>query len=296
MGEPGHEQTESRRPSLLERFGMALSEIQWKITLLTALALAAGWCILFLSNNVLQVLAGIVPVTAGLFLGRRVKRQLLLHGFILGCIAFLLGAAIVSGYGALSDAGLIPPFQVTDPETGDSQPASSAELALFYISFSTLAVIPFPAFGAYMSGRAEQRQREMRKHIEERGGRLEKPNPVRTLEDLQGLSLPQLGTYVNDLFKKHGFVFEDYHFIDKDRHLDLAMTYQEERYLLRLSVADRVRPGTLESLVQDMRRRGIPKGLVITSTEFTPDALKHARGRRGVVLIDGKTLFDIAEQ
>jgi hypothetical protein len=45
-----------------------------------------------------------------------------------------------------------------------------------------------------------------------------------------------------------------------------------------------------------MKQRKIPKGLVITSTEFTSDALKSAKGRQNLVTIDGSTLFDIAEQ
>jgi restriction endonuclease Mrr len=73
------------------------------------------------------------------------------------------------------------------------------------------------------------------------------------------------------------------------------MSYQDEAYLLRLSVADKVKPGTVETLAQDMKRRNIPKGLVITSTEFTSDAQKSGKGRKNIVLIDGQTLFDIAE-
>jgi hypothetical protein len=47
-------------------------------------------------------------------------------------------------------------------------------------------------------------------------------------------------------------------------------------------------------LAQDMRSRSIKRGLVITSTEFT-ESLKSGKGRRYIVLIDGQTLFDIAE-
>jgi hypothetical protein len=157
------------------------------------------------------------------------------------------------------------------------------------------ALIPFPAFGTVMAGRTEQRNREQRKEVDDRGGRLERPGVVRTLEDLRGLSLPQLGSFISNLYKKKGFEFKDYRFIDKDKHLDLEMTYNGERYLMRLSVADKVRPGTVESLIQDMRRREIHKGLVITSTEFTPDTIKAAANKRNVLTIDGSTLFDMAE-
>lgn len=283
------------RPSLLTRFRTGLSEIEWKRTTLLALVMAAGWSILFLSFNILQVLAGIVPVTAGLYLGRRVKTQLALHGLMLGLIGFVAGSLIVAAYGALGEANVIPFPQTTDPDTGEVIVLGRAELLAFYLSFALISIVPFPVFGAVMSGRAEQRNQETRRMVEERGGRLEKPTAVRTVEDLRGLSLPQMGTYVRNLYQKKGFQFHDYRFLDKDKHLDLEMVYDNEMYLLRLSVADKVRPGTIETLAQDMRRRDITKGVVITSTEFAPEALKSGKGRRNIVLIDGQTLFDIVE-
>ena len=111
---------------------------------------------------------------------------------------------------------------------------------------------------------------------------------------LGGLSLPQLGTYVSNIFKKQGFAFKDYRFIDKDKHLDLWMEHEGEPYHMRLSVADKVSTGTIESLNQEMKREGIRKGLVITSTEFMPNAAKSAKGRT-IVLIDGETLFQMSE-
>ncbi|MCU0495403.1 MAG: restriction endonuclease [Chloroflexaceae bacterium] len=290
------EEPAAPRPPLMQRLQTGLSQIEWGIMLITALVMALGWCVLFLSPNILQILAGIVPVLAGLFLGRKVKNQLLLHGVLLGVIGFLMGLGLVALYGALSSAGLVPmPQFVTTP----NQPPTSldpAALIYVYVTFSMFALIPFPAFGTVMAGRSEQRNRELRQYVEERGGRLERPTAVRTLEDLQGLSLPQLGYYVNSLFKKNGFEFVDYHFIDKDKHLELELKYKEEVYLARLSVADKVRPGTVEGLVQEMKRRGVPKGIVITSTEFTPEALKSINSRRHLLPIDGSTLFEIAEK
>lgn len=286
---------EQPRPPLMARLGVALGQVEWRVTLLTALVMAAGWCMLFLANNILQILAGVVPVMGGLFLGRRVKRQLLLHGLILGTSGFLMGLAMMAIYGALGSAGIVPLPQLVIEQGQPAATLSPGELIFFYLSFSLFAMIPFPAFGTVMAGRSEQRNREMRQQIEERGGRLERPGAVRTADDLQGLSLPQFGSYVANLFKKKGFTFQDYRFIDKDKHLDIEMVYQDEVYLLRMSVADKVRTGTVESLVQDMKRRAIPKGLVITSTEFAPEALKAAKARRNLVAIDGRTLFDMAE-
>jgi hypothetical protein len=294
MGETQPEQHDTPHPSLLVRLRVALTEINWRLTIITALLMAAGWCVLFLSFNIFQILAGIVPVTAGLYLGRRIKTQLLLHGLLAGILGFLVGLVIIIVYGMLGEAGYVTMPVLPDNE-GVMRSIDLLTLISVYLSFSTFAMIPFPAFGAVMAGRSEQQRVEMRRRVEERGGKLEKPSVVRTLEDMQGLSLPQLGSYVSNLFRKQGFAFDDYRFLDKDKHLDLEMSYEDESYLLRLSVADKVRPGTVETLAQDMKKRSIPKGLVITSTEFTPDAQKSGKGRKNIVLIDGQTLFDIAE-
>jgi hypothetical protein len=42
-----------------------------------------------------------------------------------------------------------------------------------------------------------------------------------------------------------------------------------------------------------MKREGITKGVVVTSTEFTSSATKSAKDKP-VVLIDGITLYDIS--
>lgn len=282
------------REPLGQRLQAAFSELRLPLTLGIAFGMAALWCYLFLSFNWLQVLAGLVPVTAGLVLGRVVKKQLLLHGIVLGLSGFVFGLGIVFVYGLLADGGIVP-AAVVETEPGVVTQLSRNDLLLYYLSFSVIALVPFPIFGAIMSKRGEERQQAMREQIEERGGKLERASVVRTLEDLRGLSLPQFGGYVRDLFKKHDFLFQDYRF-EKDKHLDLEMVHQDEHYLLRLSVDDKVRPGVIETLNQDMKKRGIPKGLVITSTEFTAEALKAAQNRRNILVIDGATLYEIGEK
>lgn len=290
-------QAPDSRPSLLQRIGsIQWGDIQWQTTLLTAIGMAIGWCLLFASQGWVQFLAGIVPVSAGLFLGSRVKNQVLVHGLILGITGFVAGLIFVSIYALLGGMGIVPlPQLVLDP----MQPpivSSPADLISFYVSFSIFAMIPFPAFGTVVSYRNEQRRRDMETQIQSRGGQLERPGTVRTLEDLQGLSLPQFGTYIKNLYNKYGFAYKDYRFLDKDKHLDMIFEYKDETYLFRLSVADKVRSGTIETLVQDMRRKHIPKGIVITSTEFTPDVHKSMKGKANILLIDGQTLFDMAER
>jgi hypothetical protein len=283
------------RPSLAQRIGLSFNQIEWGQTLLIALVMAVTWCALFLGSGALQVLAGIIPVMAGLFLGRRVKGDYLGHGLILGFGGFVFGLITVLTYGLLAQAGVVsmPALQLSPSAT--PAPGSLLDLLAFYVTFSFFALIPFPAFGTVMAGRAEERNRQTQHEISERGGSLEKAGVVRTLSDLQGLSLPQFGSFVVTLYRKKGFEFNDYRFVDKDRHLDLDLTYEGERYVLRLAVTDKVARGSIESLVQDMKRRGIGKGVVITSTEFALDALKAGKDRKNLVLIDGQTLFDISE-
>jgi hypothetical protein len=299
-GEPTEKKAAGDKPAaarepLAKRLGLSFNQIEWRTTLVVAVLMAAAWCAFFLGPSVLQILAGIVPVMAGLYLGRRVRGDWLGHGLVLGVAGFAFGLLIVLAYGALGQAGVVPlPTLQLAPNAPAAQ-VTPQDLIFFYTTFSLFALIPFPAFGTVMAGRAEQRNRQLQQEVTERGGRLERAGVVRTVEDLQGLSLPQLGSYVVALYRKKGFEFKDYRFIDKDKHLDLELRYNDEVYLLRLTVADKVRPGTIESLVQDMKRRGIPKGVAVTSTEFTPDAAKAAAGRRNVVAIDGQTLFDMAE-
>ncbi len=286
-----------QRPSLLARWkAIEWGDVQWRIVLATAVIMAVGWCSLFAAQGWIQFLAGIVPVSAGLFLGGRVKTHILLHGLLLGITGFTFGLLFVVIYGMLGQAGVVamPELAITP----DAPPVISSpeQLITFYISFSLFAMIPFPALGTVIAHQNERRRKDLEAEVATRGGNLDKPGTVRTLEDLRGLSLPQLGGYVRNLYVKYGFTYKDYRFLDKDKHLDVLFTYKEETYLMRLSVADKVRSGTVETLVQDMRQQDIPKGVVITSTEFTPDVHKSAKGRQNILLIDGQTLFDMAER
>lgn len=288
------------RRSLFSR--VSLADVNWRDTLLIAFGMALVWCLLFLATTsvILQVLAGIMPVSAGLILGRRIKSQYLLHGFILGLCGFAMGLGLVSLYVALVQFNVLPLTAqatqvITGLNNGASVQAPLISLILAYITLSFFPLIPFPAFGTMMAGRNQERTRGEREQIAARGGRLERPGTIRTADDLTGLSLPQLGSYVSTLFRKKGFTFKDYRFTDKDRHLDMWFEYEGAPWWLRLSVADKVRPGTVESLVQEMRKQNIRKGVVITNTEFTPDALKAGKARRSLVLIDAPTLFEMAE-
>jgi hypothetical protein len=278
-----------RMAQLRHALQSGLRELQWRDVLLFGVLSGALMAVSFAGGSSVSIVAGIVPVGTGLLLGRRVKGHYSLHGFMAGLIGGIVGAVVLAVLIFLTPLGetirrsldpnvLMSPLQAWSTDAG----------------FTAFSLIAFCTFGTGMAGRTEERNRQTREDIDMRGGRLQKPGVIRSADDIRGLSLPQLGSYVSTIFKKHGFLFKDYRFIDKDKHLDLWMEHEGEPYHLRLSVADKVSPGTIEGLNQDMKREGTRKGLVITSTEFMPSAAKSAKGR-AIVLIDGETLYQMAE-
>jgi hypothetical protein len=270
-----------------------LRELRWREVLLFGIGSGLMMPFLFAQTEFLSFFAGIIPVGAGLLLGRRAKKHYTLHGFVAG----LLGA-IVSLIALWVLLFLTPLGAAMQDRISQQNPAVEAptpeETWIQLSGFIAFSLLTFCTFGASMAGRSEERNRAMRQEVESRGGRLERAGAVRTADDIRGLSLPQFGWYVNNLFKKKGFQFKDYRFIDKDKHLDLWLEHEGEPWHLRLTVVDKVGPGTIESLNQELKREGGRKGVVLTSTEFLPSAVKSAKGRP-IVLIDGRTLFEIAE-
>src|SRR5262249_51953486 len=160
----------------------------------------------FLQASALTFVAGIIPVGAGLLLGRRVKGHYTLHGFVTGLIGALVGLLVlgvvifVIGAGGAASLGSTP----------GAPPGTPLGRWLQLGAFIAFSLIGFITFGASTAGRAEARNREARAAVSDRGGRLERPNAIRTPDDIRGLSLPQFGSYVNNLFKKKGFQFKDY--------------------------------------------------------------------------------------
>lgn len=275
-----------------------LPQLRWGLVLLLGVVSGVLMPLSVSQSGPLSLLAGIVPVGAGLIIGRRVRGYYGLHGFVTGAIAAVLSLIIINVvifYTPLGAALQQATVSSATANGGAATVPSLQSIAWQLSSFIPFSLLTFCTFGAVMSGRTEERNRAMREEVASRGGRLEKPGTIRTVEDIRGLSLPQFGSYVSNVFKKQGFQFKDYRFVDKDKHLDLWMEYEEELWHLRLTVQDKVNPGTIESLVQDMRREGTRKGVVVASTEFTPAALKSVKGR-SIVLMDGPTLFEIAEK
>ena len=279
-----------RLAQLRQELRVGLRELQWRDVLLFGVLSGALMSLSFLQGSALSIIAGIVPVGTGLLLGRRVKSHYSLHGLVTGLIGALVGALVLAVLIFLTPLGGAMQNSLGPAASAFTLLNVWAQLA----GFTAFSLIAFCTFGTGMAGRTEERARKTREEVDTRGGRLEKPGVIRSADDIRGLSLPQLGSYVSTIFKKQGFTFKDYRFIDKDKHLDLWMEHEQELYHMRLSVADKVSTGTIESLSQEMKREGCRKGLVIASTEFMPSAAKSAKGRP-IVLIDGETLYQMSE-
>lgn len=248
-----------------------LRELDWSILLLVGIGLGVLWIFVIIDGGPLQILAGLLPVTGGIIVGRRVKTHIPWHAALLSLISTL--AAMLAG-----TVLLLTRTTAVTVETAQ----------VLGVAIITLPL--FPALGVITSARSEARLREARKEQEKRGGRLEKPGRVRSVEDLQALSLPQLGGFVADLFRKHDFLVNDYRF-EKER-LDFQVSYEGEPWLLRVMTAEKIKPGVPQELAQRMKAEGVKKGVVITSMDFQEGAARWAKDKQ-IALIDGVTLISM---
>jgi hypothetical protein len=248
-----------------------LREINWRLVLPVGVVLGAVWIGLLAGSPTFSIFASFLPVLGGLLVGRRVKQHSGWHGLLVGGIAALVATAIW--------AVLI---QVQGPSALLVQLGSLIFLTLF----------PFTALGVVVSARSEARARATREELQRRGGRLDRPGRVRSLDDLRALSLLQLGGYVADLFRKHGFVVNDYR-IEKERdRIEFQVTYENTPWLLRVTTGEKVKPGVAQELAQRMKAEGVAKGVVITSMDFQEPAVRWAKGKP-LALIDGPTLLSM---
>jgi len=248
-----------------------LRELNWRIILPVGVVLGALWMVLLAASPTFSIFASFLPVLGGLLVGRRVQRHSGWHGFAIGLIASLVATAVWGLF--VAQQGLT----VTLAQYG----------SLIY-----LTLFPFTALGVVMSARSEARARATREELQRRGGRLDRPGRVRTLDDLRALSLLQLGGYVADLFRKHGFTINDYR-IEKERdRIEFQVTYEDTPWLLRVTTGEKVKPGVPQELAQRMKAEGVAKGVVITSMDFQEPAVRWAKGKP-VALIDGPTLLSM---
>ncbi len=256
--------------------GQVLRELDWGVLLLAGVGVGIVWVLLLLQQGWVQIFAGLLPVTAGIMVGRRVKKHINWHAVLLGLFMSLSAVVAVS--------------VLMFVEQQRNGPGAISPLLLQAMLFAVVTLLPFPAFGVITASRSEQRQRAVREEQARRGGRLDRPGRVRSVEDLRALSLPQLGGYVADLFRKHDFLVKDYRF-EKDR-LDFQMTYQDEPWLIRVYTAEKVKPGAAQELSQRMRAEGVKKGVVITSMDFQEGAARWVKDKP-IVLLDGPSLLSM---
>lgn len=268
-----------------EYLSQGFKSLNWTAVLLYGVGAGLFMPFSLMQSNLLAIIAGAVPVTIGLLLARSTKTFYGLHGLLTGIIAALtstvfLGILIF----VVGDTALV---QQLAPES--VTPLNTWLTASGFMSFS---LIVFCTFGTVITGRMEERTRELQKQTKDRGGRLESPAAIREVSDIRGLPLPQLGHFVNTLFKKKGYTLTDYKFVDKDKYCDLWYEFKGATWYVRCVVAEKVAAGAVESLHQEMKRMQITKGIVVASTDFAQGASKSAKEKR-IVLIDGDLLFEI---
>ena len=251
--------------------GQILRELNWILLLLFGIGGGFFWTLLLSQQSALTFLAGLLPVLGGIIVGRRIKQHVGWHAGILSLITVL--AALVTA-GILASTGLAgsPLFQQT-------------------VLVGLITLVPFPAFGVITSNRTEGRNAQLRLEQERRGGKLEKPGRVKSIDELRSLSLPQLGGYVSDLFRKHDFKVHDFHF-ERDNAIEFDMTHDEEPWLIRVTVEDKIKQGSVLQFVQRLRNEPGTKGVMITSMDFQDAAVRWAKDRP-VALINGPTLLSM---
>ncbi len=251
--------------------GQILRELNWPLLLLIGVTSGAVWTVLLAQATALTFFAGLLPVGGGIIVGRRVKQHVHWQAGMLSAITVLSAVAVTM---LLALVGAAPPAFLQQ-----------------VVFLGVIALLPFPAFGVLTAYRSEQRNQQLRFERERRGGKLEKPGRVRSIEELQSLSLPQLGGFVADLFRRHEFQVKDYRF-ERENYLEFDMRHKDEPWVIRVTVDEKVKQGVVIQFVQRLRAEGLPRGVLITSMDFQEPAVRWAKDKP-VALIDGPTLLSM---
>ena len=104
--------------------------------------------------------------------------------------------------------------------------------------------------------------------------------------------MPQLGSYVADLFRKHDFTVQDYQIEQRENYIRFDMRYKDEPWVIRVTVDEKVKQGVVLQFFQWMKNEGVQRGVLITSMDFQDAAVRWAKDRP-IVLIDGPTLLSM---
>jgi len=248
-----------------------LRELDWPMLLLIGIVGGIAWTLLLSRSGPLTFFAGLLPVGGGLLLGRRITAHVAWHAGFLSLITAVSAITATLVLAAMGIATQVFLQQV--------------------VALGLIALLPFPAFGVWTSYQSEQRNRKVRDEQTRRGGKLERPGRVKTIEELRSLSLPQLGSFVADLFRDHEFQIKDYQF-ERDNYLEFDMIHDGEVWVVRVTVDDKVKQGVALQFFQKLKAAGVTQGVLITSMDFQEPTVRWAKDKP-IALIDGPTLMSM---
>lgn len=256
----------------------------WIAGLLTGLV----WClVIFAPFSYMIYLAGVIPIGGGIYLGRKIQGRALVHGVIFSLIAS--ATALVLGSILIFSVSAKP--ALNDP----NQQVPTAQGNFLTLAMMVgMTLLPFPAYGTVMARRGQERTQAMRDELSARGGQLERPGRVVSIEDLESLPLPKFGSWVAQLFRNNNFKLKNYKF-NKDV-IDLYLERNEtaELWLVRCTLSESLKPGQVQELYQDLRDNPEwHKGVIVTSLKVQDGARKSAKSRPNVEVLDGETLLEI---
>lgn len=260
----------------------------WRQLWIAGLLTGVVWClVIFAPFSWVIYLAGVIPIGGGIYLGRKIQGRALVHGVIFSLIAsvtaLLIGSVLVFGVNA--KPGLNDPNQPVPSQQGNF---------LTVAMMIAMTLLPFPAYGTVMARRGQERTQAMRDEMASRGGQLERPGRVVSIEDLESLTLPKFGSWVAQLFRSNNFKLKNYKF-DKDV-IDLYLERNEspELWLVRCTISESLKPGQVQELYQDLRDNPEwHKGVIVTPLKVQEGARKSAKARPNVEVIDGETLLEM---
>ena len=270
--------------------------IDWRLTVIAGILTGIGWALIIIFGGAtIGLLAGIAPVLGGIFVGRRIKGRSFMHGVLTSAWATLAGALIL---GILIVSMPLSTLTTSLPQVDQTETGavSYSQIAMLLGMYMIISLVPFPIYGVMISYRTQERNRSYREEAERRGGNLQRPGRVTSLDDLQALPLPKFGSWIVQVFKGQGFVLEDYVFNKDVLDLKLQRADPEESWLVRCVTMDKVKPGMVQALAQELRdETGMQKGLVVTNYSVQDGAYKWVKSRRNIDVLDGSTLWEISQ-
>ena len=119
----------------------------------------------------------------------------------------------------------------------------------------------------------------------------------RAVESLGGMPWQEFELLVGEAFRLQGYEAVDGSGGETDRGVDLMLRKDGETYLLQCKQwkASKVSVSVVRELYGSMTATGAAGGFVVTSGQFTEEAVQFAQGHH-VKLVDGPKLFELMQQ